>query len=309
MPVAASYARCIEASRRVRWDIEHDVIRGRRLDLARKFLPDGLTLVRELAFLDADARRLLSQVQGRTYANIFGLIERAIAAKTLELTRSHGLGDQVALEAMLRFTEEELKHQALFRRLDALAAEDMPPGYAFVLDPDAVARAVLARSTWAVIALTLELEILTLAHYRSSIEPDAALDPLWKDALLFHWKEEAQHAILDELEWRREHATLDDAARDRGVDDLIALVRTIDGLLVRQAASDAGCFLQCTGQALTATEAAAVHDGVLRAYRWQYIAGGVQEPRFTEVMKELVTPAQKQRLAAALAPILQHVAG
>ena len=35
------FARCIAASKRVRWDIEADVIRDRRLDRASKFLPDG----------------------------------------------------------------------------------------------------------------------------------------------------------------------------------------------------------------------------------------------------------------------------
>lgn len=34
----ARYAGCIEASKRVRRDIERDVIRGRRFDLRRRFL-------------------------------------------------------------------------------------------------------------------------------------------------------------------------------------------------------------------------------------------------------------------------------
>ena len=38
------YARSIESSKRVRWDIEKDIIRGRRFDRAQKFLPDGLSL-------------------------------------------------------------------------------------------------------------------------------------------------------------------------------------------------------------------------------------------------------------------------
>ena len=38
------YARCIQASKRIRWDIDTDVIRGRTLDVAQKFLPDGLSL-------------------------------------------------------------------------------------------------------------------------------------------------------------------------------------------------------------------------------------------------------------------------
>jgi hypothetical protein len=35
------YARTIEASKRIRWDIDRDVIRGRTFDLAHTFLPDG----------------------------------------------------------------------------------------------------------------------------------------------------------------------------------------------------------------------------------------------------------------------------
>jgi hypothetical protein len=40
----------------------------------------------------------------------------------------------------------------------------------------------------------------TQLHYRQSIDPDAELSELFKDVFLFHWKEECQHALLDELE-------------------------------------------------------------------------------------------------------------
>ena len=112
----------IAASKRIRWDIDADVIRGRTLDVEQKFLPDGLSLVDELPFLTASERRFMSQVQGRTYANLFGLVERYINAKMLDLSRDHWFGDQVALEALVRFSDEELKHQELFRRVEALAA-------------------------------------------------------------------------------------------------------------------------------------------------------------------------------------------
>ena len=41
----------VESSKRVRWDIEKDVIRGRRFDTAHKFLPDGLSLAGEFTTL------------------------------------------------------------------------------------------------------------------------------------------------------------------------------------------------------------------------------------------------------------------
>jgi hypothetical protein len=306
--LSARYAQCIEASKRVRWDIERDVIRGRRFDFGRKFLPDGLSRIDDLHFLSAGEARLLSQVQGRTYANMFALVERFIGAKTLELTEGHRLGDQIALEALVRLTDEELKHQALFRQLEAMAGTQMPPGYRFVPDANEIAHAVLSKSTWAVMALTLDIEIFSLAHYRSSIDPETAICPLWKDVFLFHWKEESQHAILDELEWRREHARLSEAERDQGVDDLIALVGAVDATAQAQAKADADYFLASAGRAFTSDEAAAVHDRVLAAYRWQYIVSGAQEPRFGEVLQALTTPAQMQRIGAALAPIVEHVA-
>jgi hypothetical protein len=125
------FARCIAASKRVRWDIESDVIRDRRFDRASKFLPDGLSLVGRLDFLSPSEKLYFSQVQGRTYANMFGLVERFIGAKVLEMSRDHWLADQVSLEALVRFSDEELKHQALFRRVEALTSEVMTPGYKF----------------------------------------------------------------------------------------------------------------------------------------------------------------------------------
>jgi hypothetical protein len=301
---AGRYAKCIEVSKRIRWDIERDVIRGRRFDFSRKFLPDGISKVDELDFLDADERRLLSQVQGRTYANMFGLVERFIGAKILEVSREHWLGDQVKLEALVRFTDEELKHQELFRRIERLAAEEMPAGYRFLPQPNDVASVVLGKSTWAVLALTCHIELFTQAHYRSSIEPDAELSDLYKDVFLFHWKEESQHAILDELEWRRENANLSVTERDVAVDDLIALVGAVDGLLQVQAGADADYFLKVCGRKLPAGEQEQVRAGVLKAYRWQYIVSGVEDPRFMDILGSMITPEQGKRIAAALAPIL-----
>ena len=259
------YARCIAASKRIRWDIDNDVIRGRGLDVDQKFLPDGLSLVHELPFLSAEERRFMSQVQGRTYANLFGLVERYINVKILELSRDHWFGDQVALEALVRFSDEELKHQEMFRRVEALAARSMPPGYRVTADPNEVAKFVLGKSTWAVLALTSHIEIFTQVHYKKSIEADAKLSPLWKDVFFRHWQEESQHAILDEIEWRREDAKLTQEERDTGVDDLIDLVAGVDGILQAQAQADAEYFIGAGARPFTAEERQAIASNVLKA--------------------------------------------
>ena len=298
------YAKCIEVSKRIRWEIDRDLIRGRRFDFGRKFLPDGLSMVARLPFLTEAEKRTFSQVQGRTYANMFGLVERFIGAKMLEVSRDHWMGDQVAMEALVRFTDEELKHQELFRRIEAMVAEGMPGGYTFIPQPNDVAHAVLAASTWAVLGLTCLIELFTQAHYRMSIEPDANLSELWKDVFLFHWREESQHAILDELEWIREDAKLDAGQRDQAVDDLIGLAAAVDGIVQAQAKADATYFMAIAGRTFDASQAAAIGDAFLRAYRYQYIVTGVQDERFNKILGGMITPAQGKRIGAALGPIV-----
>ena len=303
----ASYAKVIDVSKRVRWEIERDVIRGRHFDYTRTFLPDGLSLVSELQFLCPPDQRLLSQIQGRTYAYIFGLVERFIAAKVMDLGREHQFGDQVALEALVRMTDEELKHQEMFRRLEQMMAADMPAGYVQTAEANAVARAVLAAPTWSVLALTLDIELFTQAHYRASINPEAQICPLWKDVFLFHWKEESQHAILDEIELIKENAKLTPAERDAAVDGLIALVGAVDGILQAQAKVDADYFISIVGRSFSDAEAEQVHATVLKAYRWQYIVSGVIEPRFHKVLFSLIDETQAARIQDALAPLTYAV--
>ena len=297
------YAKCIEVSKRVRWDIDHDVLRGRSFDFSQKFLPDGISKTDQFTFLTDEDKRLVSQIQGRTYANMFGFVERFITAKVLECTRDHWLGNQIALEALVRFSDEELKHQILFRRIEPMIAAGMPAGYVFLPDPDAVAEAVLKNSTWAVMGLILEIELFTQEHYKQSIAPDDNLSELFKDIFLFHWKEETTHAMLDELEWERENAKISDDQRDRAVNELIAIVVDVDGILQGQSAVDVDYFLKISGRSFTEDEIRQLKSGFLTAYRWQYIFSGVEHPRYQKMLTAVTNEAQRQRLVGALATL------
>ena len=298
------YAKCIDISKQVRWDMDKDVIRGREFDLLHKFLPDGISKVDHLDFLNEEERKFLSQIQGRTYSNMFGFVERFIVAKILEVSRGHWLGDQIALEALVRFCDEELKHQKLFRRIEPMLAAGMPDGYTFPHQPDAVAAAVLQKSTWAVLVLILEIELFTQEHYRQSIEPDENLSPLYKDIFFFHMKEESTHALMDELEWPREDKKLTPSERDRAIDELIELVAAVDGILQAQSKADVEYFLKYSVSSLGNREFERMQDHVLKAYRWQYIFSGVGHPRFKTALGNLITKAQNERIGAALKPLM-----
>jgi hypothetical protein len=191
----------------------------------------------------------------------------------------------------------------LFRRIDAMVGEVLPNGYRFDVDPNGVARAVLGKSTWAVLALTLDIELFTQLHYRQSIEPDAGLSELFKDVFLYHWREESQHAILDELEWVRHDAGLTAEQRDRAVDEFIELVAAVDGILQARATADAGYFTAKCGRVVDEAETRAIEAGFLKGYRWQYIHSGAQHPHFSKVLSSLITDRQGQRIRSALATL------
>ena len=196
-----------------------------------------------------------------------------------------------------------MKHQALFRRIDTMVGDVLPDGYRFDVDPNAVAHAVLGKSTWAVLALTLDIELFTQLHYRESIDPDTALSELFKDVFLYHWKEESQHAILDELEWVRHDAGLTAEQRDSAVGEFIELVAAVDGILQAQAKSDGGYFTTTCGRAVHGAEAHAIEVAFLKAYRWQYIHSGAQHPHFGKVLSSLITEKQGQRIQQALSTL------
>ena len=303
---AARYAQIVRSSKKAEWQIDRDLLQDRSFDFSRKFLPDGLSQVDRLTFLAAAEARLLSQIQGRTYAYIFGLVERFISAKMLDQGRAHVFDDQLALEALVRFSNDEIKHQALFRRIEAMMGSQLPAGYRQVADPNDVARAVLAASTWSVLALTCHIELFVQTHYVQSIAPREELCPLFKDVFKFHWMDESRHVVLDELEWKAEHAKLSPAECDQAVDDLIALVAAVDAILQAQSASDAGYFIRNVSRPFSVDETAQINASVLSAYRWQYIISGVQHPHFGRLLTRMTTPAQMSRVQTALAPIMSN---
>ena len=300
----ARYAQIVRLSKKSEWQIDRDVLGNREFDFSRNFLPAGLSRVDKIPFLGTHDARLLSQIQGRTYAYVFGLVERFISAKMLDQGRAHALDDQHAMEALVRFTNDELKHQELFRRVEQMIADQMPLGYRQVANASDVARAVLAASTWAVLALTCHIELFVQSHYVESIVTTADLCPLFKDVFMYHWKDESQHVVLDELEWKDEHARLSPAQRDLAVDDLISLVGAVDGILQAQSAADVEYFSQIASREFSATEVAELKRVVLGAYRWQYIITGVRHPHFGKLLGSMTTNDQLQRIQTALAPIM-----
>jgi hypothetical protein len=191
----------------------------------------------------------------------------------------------------------------MFRRIEQLAGEQMAAGYAFLPEPNEVAKVVLSKSTWAVLALTLALELTSKVHYRQSLDWNDNASPLFKDVLRYHWLEESQHVLMDQLEWERHDKTISLEARDQAVDELIELVNAVDGITQIQAKTDAEYFARTCGRVLPSDQVQTVEKGILKAYRWTYIISGTQHPHFIKVLNSFITEKQSARIRRALASI------
>ena len=108
---------------------------------------------------------------------------------------------------------------------------------------------------------------------------------------------------MDELEWPREDSKRTPEERDRAVDELIGLVGAVDGILQVQSAEDVNYFLINCNRPFSDGEIRRLKEGVLKAYRWQYIFSVVEHPRFQKLYNELTTEHQRQRVSNALAPL------
>jgi hypothetical protein len=105
---------------------------------------------------------------------------------------------------------------------------------------------------------------------------------------------------MDELEWPREDEKLTPTDRDRAVDQLIELISAVDGILQAQSEADVDYFLKVRKPSLGKEQMNRIRDGVLKAYRWQYIFSGAEHPRFRTALGSLITEAQGERINNAL---------
>ena len=298
-----SYAECLQTSYRINWRIS-EVIGTHAFDRTRRWLPAKLSAVDRISSLSDAEKTKLTHVEMGAYAHLFAYVEEFIAPRMLSLAQDFEIDDRDAFDALVNFASEEVKHMNLFREVRALV--DRAVGFPLALLPDekAVARVVLEKSTGAMLMLTTAIEWMTQLHYLSGFKDDAALDEFTKHIFRHHWLEESQHAKLDHLETLRAFESMSPAEKDIAIDDLIGLVAAVDGLLGRQTTLDVENLERYLGRTLSAAEKQDVHAGVLWAKRYTFIESGVTHPNFQALFAAVTTPAQQEKVQAALKDLL-----
>jgi hypothetical protein len=296
----SSYQKCIDNSERVNWTIGGVLSAG--FDFQKRFLPETLAQVNELRELSASEKLQLNQIRALTYAHLFGFVEEFIIREIMLLASRYSGDQPVERRALLRFAEEEVKHQILFETvktglLAKLGDCGLVPGAA------AVAGVVLQKSELCILLLTTMLELMTQHHYtdifRSSEERES-LDPTFVKIFKSHWIEESQHVRLDELEIDRNLATTGEVSREAAVDELLEIGGAFDGLLKAQVDLDMESLERLAGRKLPEPVKASIRAAQHKAYRYTFLVSALRSPRFREMVATLTkTGADKIDAAAA----------
>ena len=213
-----SYQECLDDSKKVAWK-EDDVFAGKNFDFSKRFLPNRFSGVDNITCLNDNEKRQLNQIMGNAYCHIFAFVEEFIIPMVTQTALEDIHGEEVRLRSLLRFAEEELKHQELFRRSMALFDQGFGARCGLIPGREDVAKVVLSKSRLAALYLTTVIEWFTQLHYVEHVRDGSGLDELFRDLLRFHSMEEAQHAKLDTLliDEIAETATLEE--RETAVDE------------------------------------------------------------------------------------------
>jgi hypothetical protein len=280
----SDYRKILEVSEKVAWSIGDVVPPAARLGFDRMFMPSAMFLASKLDELTANEKQTLNQIFGRAYGYLFYFVEAYIVSSTMEHARAELYGDEFALRALLRFTEEEVKHQQLFVRFGELFDRDFGTSCGLTDNPQEVASYILSKSPMGVLLVTLHLELITQAHFVDAMKDNTDLEPLFVSLFRHHWLEEAQHAKLDalELEKLRTFATPEQIAQAE--QDYLEIIFAFAGLLGRQAALDVVSLETAVGKTFTSDVRQLIEKAQTQSYHRAFLWYGFTNAQFLEYL-------------------------
>ena len=295
-----TYPEILKHSKQVAWR-EDDVLANRTFDFSKRLLPNKLTGVDEIECLSVEEKTRLNQIMGNAYCHLFAYVEEFIIPTVMEEALDDVHGDEVRLRSLLRFSEEELKHQEMFRRSIKLFAEGIGFDMDLIPDREAVAQVVRSKSKLGVLLLTTVIEWFVQLHYTEHVLDDTGLDGLFRDLLKHHWLDEAQHAKIDTLLVYETVEGMPMAERERAVDEVLELGGAIDGLLLQQIGMNVAALERSLGRTFSDSEREEITAKTQRAWRWTFLVSGLRHPNVVRLMDEITDQGKDKFEAAAVA--------
>ena len=296
-----TFTNVLDNSKKVAWK-EDDVLNGRHFDLSKRFLPNRLSGTDDIDLLNEEEQRTLNQIMGNAYLHLFAFVEEFIVPTVTEAVLQTPYGDEVRQRSLVRFSEDELKHQELFRRSIRLFTEQFGISPQLIPGREEVAGVVRSKSRLAVLLLIDVIEWFVQLHYTEHVLDKTDLDGLFRDLLKYHWLDEAQHAKMDTMLIAELVEDLPLAEREAAIDEVIELGGAIDGLLQQQIAMNLDALEAATGRVFTEAERAEITAKTLHAWRWTFLVSGLEHPNVVRLVEEITEegPAKLRSVAQAL---------
>jgi hypothetical protein len=295
-----SYDTCLTGSVTRAWSVE-DCFRGRDFDFDKPFLPERIAGVNAIGCLTDGEKRMLNQIRGNSYCDIFAFVEEYIVPLVIDRGCTDLYGDETRLWSLLRFAEDELKHQEMLRRASEQFQAGFGVGCGLVPGREEVAKVVLDASPLTALLLTSMIEWFTQLHYTEHVQDRADLDQLFRDILRFHWIDQSRHARMDSLLIDEVAGELTTGQREQAIDQLLGLGSAVDGLLAQQIELDIDALQQASRRTFTDPARDEIRTYQRRAYRWTLLISGLQHPNFVRIVQQLTTTGTAKFAAAAQA--------
>jgi len=291
-----NYEATLTSSLRAQWQLDDVLKADQDLDFSRNFMPESLARTAAVTSLNPFEQRILNQISAHQYLSTFGIIEEAILPFVLDHARPQLSGDDWRVRALVNFAGEEAKHIHLFKRYHDAFVRGFPVECQVIGPAEAIRAEILRHDPLAVALVILMIEWMTQQHYLGSIRNDNDLDPLFKDLMLQHWKEEAQHAKLDTLIVDALGEGKTEEQIDKAIDEFFEIGGFLDDGLKMQAGFNIDALEKAIGRKVEDREALLAQQH--QAARWTYIGSGMVHERFKATLESL-SPRAAQRIAEA----------
>ncbi len=306
MAINSEYSNCVRQSELATWSLDEEQARI-RLDFSRQFLPDSMVSTVGINFLDAREMRVFNQLLGHGYAHLFMYVEEFIIKQILRQGEAHLHRNPDAMRALLRFCEEEIKHQELFRSFKSAFSSRYRMPLRTIDDQERAAKEICSFSPIAVMLLISMLEWVTQRHYIICFKnQEDELDASFARLFHLHWIEEAQHAKLDTLEINHMTADMTPHMLQGELDAFLELCEQVELQLHRQAELDVLNMGDALGRGFSIEEKETLGSAIFATYRHAFIGMGLTHPVFLKLVNSLVPGRDGELLDRGLS---YHLAG
>ena len=296
-----TFGNCRKASDKATWSLE-EAVAGFDFDFSRRFLPLRICGYEAPAWLTEAEQLKLNQLRGYSYAHIFSVVEEFIIEQTCGTANKYVHVDSDAVSAIIKFADEELKHQRLFSEMKTRLVN----GFGFtpegVTDKEGLARQICAHSEFAVYLLCLVLEWMTQRHYLECYQDEEKhLDQSFVNVFRLHWIEEVQHARLDTILLREMAAKMSEDDLATSLMEFRSLIHLLDEVLVQQNQCDVQNFERLC-RPLTPSQREELLEQMRTDWVWTFLVSGLEHKGF-QVIYERVYPDQMDVLEEIIASL------